>query len=491
MKNFLSSGLVRQSLSGHSWIGLLVGILMYLVCLSGALAVFYEELERWEQPNVAEYRDYSPQALSKAFNRVMQGEVEVTDHMYLTLPSEAIPRAAVSTEAQGWFVNQDGSLAEATRHDWTHMLVDLHLYLHLPETWGMILVSALGAMLCALIVSGFLAHPRLFRDAFRFRIGGSARLEQVDLHNRLSVWGAPFYLIIGVTGAWFGLVLLVLGLYGFLTGSDLAELQSAVFGEEPALNQTVQTVAVDRALAQMPTLAPAARPLYMTLHEAGSPAQFMEIYAYHPRRLIYGESYRFDTKGQYLGRVGFLDGEPGKQAIFSIYRLHFGHFGSFWVKVLYGVLGLALVIVSVTGINIWLLRRGRNDWLAPAWRGLTWGVPLALAASASTHLLGLSAIWPFWSIILLACGYGAWRRDSRRITAQLQGLTAINIGLLLLAYVARHGSAALGPAALGVNLTWFMVALLLAIMAWRQAVRHGISASYARGENYSLDKGAG
>lgn len=70
-----------------------------------------------------------------------------------------------------------------------------------------------------------------------------------------------------------------------------------------------------------PALAPDARPLYMVLHEAGSPAQFMEIYAYHPRRLIYGESYRFDTEGNYLGRIGFLDGEPGKQAIFSIYRL--------------------------------------------------------------------------------------------------------------------------------------------------------------------------
>jgi hypothetical protein len=33
-----------------------------------------------------------------------------------------------------------------------------------------------------------MAHPRIFKDAFRLRIGGSVRLEQADLHNRLSVW---------------------------------------------------------------------------------------------------------------------------------------------------------------------------------------------------------------------------------------------------------------------------------------------------------------
>ena len=47
--------LVKNSLSAHSWLGLLVGALMYAICLSGALLVFHAELEQWEQPDVAEF----------------------------------------------------------------------------------------------------------------------------------------------------------------------------------------------------------------------------------------------------------------------------------------------------------------------------------------------------------------------------------------------------------------------------------------------------
>ena len=127
-----------------------------------------------------------------------------------------MPRVTVSTdqENQAWFVNPDGSLGGAVAHDWTHLLLNLHIYLHLPSTLGLTVVGSLGAMLFGLIVSGFLAHPRIVKDAFRLRLGGSLHLEQVDLHNRLSVWGAPFHVVIALTGAYFGLATLLFYLLG-------------------------------------------------------------------------------------------------------------------------------------------------------------------------------------------------------------------------------------------------------------------------------------
>ncbi len=50
----------------------------------------------------------------------------------------------------------------------------------------MILVSALGAVLVGLIASRFLAHPGLFRDAFRLRQAGSHQIAQTDLHLSVS-----------------------------------------------------------------------------------------------------------------------------------------------------------------------------------------------------------------------------------------------------------------------------------------------------------------
>lgn len=180
----LPPGLVKRSLATHGWLGLLVGGLMYIVCITGTLSVFYQEFERWEQPEVAESLAYDPAALERALNGFIAQESLRTEHMYLNLPTKEIPRTSVSNEQRGWFVEADGSLGGPVEHEWTHFLIDTHLYLTLPETFGIVLVSALGAMLVGLIVSGLLAHPRLFKDAFHLRLRGSGRLEQVDIHNR-------------------------------------------------------------------------------------------------------------------------------------------------------------------------------------------------------------------------------------------------------------------------------------------------------------------
>ena len=84
-------------------------------------------------------------------------------------------------------------------------MIELHYYLHLPRSFGMQIVAIFGVFLFAMSVSGFLAHPNIFKDAFSFRKKRSARLKMVDLHNRLSVWTAPFHLSNSLTGAMIGL----------------------------------------------------------------------------------------------------------------------------------------------------------------------------------------------------------------------------------------------------------------------------------------------
>src|SRR5690606_23714598 len=106
----LSPQLVKSSLSSHSWLGLMVAGLMYLICLSGTLVIFYEEIERWEQPVAEESMSVDPLLAEESFNRYMSSsETELTEHMYLVFPNEALPRLKVSSDVEGRYVNQDGS----------------------------------------------------------------------------------------------------------------------------------------------------------------------------------------------------------------------------------------------------------------------------------------------------------------------------------------------------------------------------------------------
>ena len=93
---------------------------------------------------------------------------------------------------------------------WNDFLVHLHYTLNLPSLVGITIVGAFGVMMLALSLSGVLAHPRIFRDAFRLRARNNAGVGLADWHNRLSVWTLPFGIAIALTGALIGLATLKL-----------------------------------------------------------------------------------------------------------------------------------------------------------------------------------------------------------------------------------------------------------------------------------------
>jgi uncharacterized iron-regulated membrane protein len=478
MKQLLSPKLVKQSLSSHSWIGLLVGVFMYLICLSGTVAVLYPDFERWEQADAPEYARSDPAALDRAYQAMMDKGVAPSHHVYLSLATEDMPRTTISTETEGWFVNADGTLGAKVAHDWTHLLINLHNYLHLPGAIGMIVVSAMGALLCALIISGFLSHPSIFKDAFSFRRQGSRRLEQVDLHNRLSVWGAPFHLMIAITGAFFGLA----GVYAIVADRAFSDdggldVTSVVYGAEPELQQEARLPAVGAAVDFLMTTTPDTDPFFLTVERADEPEhQYMIIGTRHRDRLIWGEQYRFDAAGNYLDKIGYADGAAGRQSVFSIYRLHFGHFSGWIVKAMYIVFGLALTVVSVSGINIWLARRKTRDALNNLWPGLVWGAPLALAVTAvSTVLLNVTSVAMFWLVLSATMGLMHWLDDTVRGKAWLQLATGALLGILVLGHVARFGSPAFGPAALVVNVSFMATAVVFLAMGWQQYRKQAVS----------------
>ena len=101
--------------------------------------------------------------------------------------------------------------------------------------------------------------------------------------------------------------------------------------------------------------------------------------------------------GQYIDKVGYSDGDAGQQAIFSVYRIHFGHFGPEAMKIFFGLMGFALTIISVTGINLWLAKRAKQDALNQLWLGFVWGTPIAFIWAALLELtLALPTKPVFW-----------------------------------------------------------------------------------------------
>lgn len=394
---------VGAALSAHSAIGLTVAALLYILSLSGVLSVFNHELQRWEQPGAPEMAAIDPATVDRAAAAVMAGEPAPTDHFFVQLPTPDMPRVVVTTDNRAVFIRPDGTIAGAEAHPWTQFILDLHYYLHLPHVAGLTLVGALGAMLLGLSLSGLLAHPRIFRDAFAVRLGGSPRLAFADLHNRLAVWTAPFHISSALTGAMLGLAsVMAFGIAALWYDGDVEAVYAPIFGDEPAPDAApAPLAAIGAALTHMRAAHGDLLPTYVILHEPATAGQHLQILAEHPRRLIFGDYYAFAADGTPLAPAGLAAGTLGQQIAASAYQVHFGSFGGLWVKIAYGVFGTALAVVIASGVAVYLVRRrsrGRpaarlaTARLAAVWSAIVWGTPAALALTMATALTGPLAV---------------------------------------------------------------------------------------------------
>jgi uncharacterized iron-regulated membrane protein len=449
----LKKVIVKKMFDAHSAIGLAVGALMYLICLTGSLAVFYPEFERWEQPDIAEYKKLSPNSVSKAYQEYLTRVKSPKKSVYVVLPTKEVPRAHISDGDQEWWLNENGTFSESVKKPWTEMLQDLHIYLHLPKTIGIVIVSFLGILLAHLIISGVLTHSRIFKDSFTLNWGGTGQKQQIDLHNRLSVWGLPFHAMIAITGAFFGLVsILVIIAASAFYDNDREALITDIYGNEPIINNAPE-LNVERSLKNMSTVDKQATPIYTVVQNIGTEKQFIEIAATLPQRLIYSEIYQFQADGKYITQQGMASGSIGRQAIYSVYRLHFGHFGNLAVKIVYLILGLALTYISVSGINMWLNKRGRIDNINYLWCGFVYGTPLALSgALMTTTFINASPYWSFW-IILSGALFVAWSLKSIFKTSHLLLIiTSATLLFTIIGYALIYGKLILIPAITTINL---------------------------------------
>lgn len=472
---------VAKSLEAHAVIALAVSSLIYILVITGTLSVFNHEFQRWEQPRAPEMLDIAPEAAERAALSVFNGEDEPSTHLFINFPQPDLPRTVITTDTQAFIVDADGSIWGDERFVWTQFLLDLHYYLHLPHVLGLTVVGALGVMLIGLSLSGFMAHPRIFRDAFTLR-QGAGRLTLADLHNRLSVWTAPFHVSNALTGAILGLAtVLAFALAAARFEGDFQQVFSPVFGNEPILTSKAGEVAdIDTALTHFRAEFPNLELIHAIVHDPATTGQHTQLIAEHPTRLIFGDYYNYDADGLYLGNTGISDGTLGQQIAGSVYNVHFGNWGGLPIKLVYGVFGVMLSVITASGLGIYFTKRLEKGRAAPrlegAWEGMIWGVPLALAITL-LGAVGLSAsafvlVPSFWITTLGSSVYGAMALKLQTRKA-LQRMTSIGITAAVLVHTMRFGADSLTTAALPLSLALLAAAAgfgapFLARRYWQQ-----------------------
>lgn len=490
----IPAGFVRAVLAGHSALGLAFAALIYLVCFSGTVAVFIQEFERWERPEPAPLARVAPDAIQAALEAAAADLSAPVEHARFSLPRPGFPRFELHAdtedhaEERAWFLDATGAVAGPAETPWSNFLARLHIYLHLPQAWGIFVVGLTGVALLSSLISGMFAHPRIFRDAFSLRIGGSRRLQEADLHTRIGVWGLPFHIMISLTGALLGLLTVIAAVLAMvLFKGDVNKAYDYFLPPHPPEDTTPAPLPdIAAALAIVQEAAPETTPRYIFLEHPQERGQAILITASRPHRLSRGDNFYFDGAGD-LVRTDRLDEATLGEQIFGVLApLHFGWFGGGLIKIAYAILGLGVTIVTASGVSVWLARRRDKGRPAPGWERIwiacIWSQPVAFAASALAALVVPPAVadgpaFLTWLIATVAVLLTAKLWPPADLSRKLRTSGGILLLIVPGAHLICHAGQIQDPMAWTVNGTLGLLGLgMIASVAGRRLLRNSQTA---------------
>lgn len=204
---------IRQSMSDlHTWVGLLLGWILYAMFLTGTVSYFKDELSQWARPELARLAERPDaavvaQRVANTFDKIAPGtsqwSVRLPDDrnnsayaFWRTAPREPGQRGF----AEGHFDPATGERVNSRDTLGGEFFYRFHFQFHyMPVVWGRWLAGIAAMFMLVAIISGVITHKKIFVDFFTFRWGKGQR-SWLDAHNALSVFGLPFHAMITFTG---------------------------------------------------------------------------------------------------------------------------------------------------------------------------------------------------------------------------------------------------------------------------------------------------
>lgn len=425
----MSERLIKQHYRLHTWCGIVLGLFLFLLCFSGALAVYKDDLSRWSERTAASRSGDCRIGVDAAFSSLRE-----------RAGSAEIRRLSLPEGGEGYYLLRlkDGSRIALDRcgeetSAGAALLADFFVNLHTRLFFGhegRWLVGAAGLGMLASLVSGLLFYRKLWRAFFTQRWSRSLRLALSDLHKTVAVWALPFHLLITLTGIWLGLYGLIIPAAQFIRAPEAPATEMRMEGRRPASPSPAQESppALGALLERAQTAVPGLQPLFVDFKEG-----IIEVRGNLPGHLVQRHRAGVDFEGG--SGAPLMVHDPRRQALPGrlhdmMMPLHFGDWGGDVLKAVYLLLGIAGAALALSGVAVWAEKRVRHAGLfgGPAlWPGrLLAGVggggavavlamPLVAKVDAVAGFEGdlgiyFALLWGMFCAGLASSSAAAWRR---------------------------------------------------------------------------------
>ncbi|HEX8378586.1 MAG TPA: PepSY-associated TM helix domain-containing protein, partial [Pedobacter sp.] len=341
----------------HSILGLITGILLLVISLSGCILVFHEEIDKALNPPLLCVK---PGQHKTSLDKIFKSASHQFPGSYIRfrhLPANPEASIELSVQKQSVWIfayynpyNGDYLGSRNARNYFLGWLLGLHYGL-LAGSIGELLVGILSVCLLLSLLTGVYVYRKHLLNVLMFRITfkfSNWRKASSSLHRIIGVWSLLFNLMFAVTGFW-------MLRYVFQPSTYQATV------EPKSLNDPV-SVSLDSVVKTAETTFDGFK--VSGIHLPKTKEESINIIgAVSTQNILYGEhanSIEFDPlTGKELSRIDVTKQSAYDKWDSIVFPLHSGLFGNIIVKLIYCVAGLSPSLLSITGFLLWLRRRRR------------------------------------------------------------------------------------------------------------------------------------
>lgn len=339
----------RKLLKYHSIAGLIAGIFLILMGLSGAILVFQHDIEDYQWKDYSRVQDASGLDIDLGIaaiqanypdwdTRLIHFEQNEALIFNLRKPSERL--FVFVHPSSGKILKEINELTTFTR--W---LLKFH-YSFQAGPAGKILVFIIGVVFLFSIFSGIYLYRKSILRTITFRtpvLNKSKRTFYSSLHRIVGTWALLFNLVLVVTGIFLAWTVAAAGL-----------------NPAPTPQTPIVSASVNHLLNEIELQHPDFTPTYIRLpFNADGSLIFYGFFDNDP--FFYSEFYNKITadfkSGEITGVTRIQESNLQTKLSSTLLPLHFGQYGGVWTKILYCLTGLSGPFLSVTGYMIWRKRK--------------------------------------------------------------------------------------------------------------------------------------
>ncbi len=335
----------------HHWCGLIVGLFLLMMSITGSLLVFAHEWEELEYVPPIQVEQGTP-SFDASFAKVQQAYPGWEIRMY-HLPQKdkaLIYELRQKERSKKVYVHPvSGKVVgvnENANSSFQRSLLLLH-YTLFAGTAGKIIVFFIGVLFLITLITGLVVYRRSLARVFTFKVRfnrQTARATYSSLHRIVGVWSLLFNLLIVATGLW-------------LSGQISLNALKVPKGKGD-VSATTPVNSIDAVVAKLAAEQPdfeihllRVRPGSNVIGASGRLLSDPKVYG------DYYSGFTFDgASGEMLSSYFMQQMTFGQRLAKMAAPLHFGSYGGLALKIVYCLLGLTPALLSISGFVLWRKR---------------------------------------------------------------------------------------------------------------------------------------